>query len=143
MSSFWSPKRSQVAQVLISILQNTIFWEKRWEIESYIWKCIAKGFCSTDDQIRLCAQRWMKGKRKVTPPGTLRKKKEAKERAKFLANIPLELIQAIDSVLAKNEKAIEQYKAGNEKAVNALIGQVMKLYRSDASVIKELLVGKM
>jgi aspartyl-tRNA(Asn)/glutamyl-tRNA(Gln) amidotransferase subunit B len=37
-----------------------------------------------------------------------------------------ELEQIIDSVLAANSKSVEEYKAGKEKAFNALIGQAMK-----------------
>ena len=37
-----------------------------------------------------------------------------------------ELEQIIDAVLAANAKSVEEYKAGKEKAFNALIGQAMK-----------------
>ena len=36
------------------------------------------------------------------------------------------LEKIIDSVLAANPKNVEQYRAGNEKALNALVGQIMK-----------------
>ena len=32
-----------------------------------------------------------------------------------------------------NQKAIDQYKAGNEKAINALIGPIMKLSKGKAN----------
>ena len=37
-----------------------------------------------------------------------------------------ELEKIVDSVLAANTKNVEGYKAGNDKALNALVGQVMK-----------------
>jgi aspartyl-tRNA(Asn)/glutamyl-tRNA(Gln) amidotransferase subunit B len=37
-----------------------------------------------------------------------------------------ELEQVIDRVLAANSKSVEEYKAGKEKAFNALVGQAMK-----------------
>ena len=32
----------------------------------------------------------------------------------------------VDAVLAANPKNVEEYKAGNSKALNALVGQIMK-----------------
>ncbi len=40
-----------------------------------------------------------------------------------------ELEQVIDAVLAANSKSVEEYKAGKEKAFNALVGQAMKATR--------------
>ena len=37
-----------------------------------------------------------------------------------------DLEKIVDDVLAANPKNIEQYKAGNSKALNALVGQIMK-----------------
>jgi aspartyl-tRNA(Asn)/glutamyl-tRNA(Gln) amidotransferase subunit B len=37
-----------------------------------------------------------------------------------------ELETIVDDVLAANPKSVEQYKAGNGKALNALVGQIMK-----------------
>lgn len=33
---------------------------------------------------------------------------------------------AVDAVLAANPKNVEEYRAGKDKALNALVGQVMK-----------------
>ena len=40
-----------------------------------------------------------------------------------------ELEQVIDGVLAANPKSVEEYRAGKEKAFNALVGQAMKATR--------------
>ena len=41
--------------------------------------------------------------------------------------LPTGAIEAmVDEVLANNAKAIEQFRSGNEKALNAIVGQVMK-----------------
>jgi aspartyl-tRNA(Asn)/glutamyl-tRNA(Gln) amidotransferase subunit B len=37
-----------------------------------------------------------------------------------------ELETIVDDVLAANPKNVEEYKAGNSKALNALVGQIMK-----------------
>ncbi len=39
----------------------------------------------------------------------------------------------VDVVLAENQKSVEEFRAGKEKAFNALIGQVMKATRGKAS----------
>ena len=39
----------------------------------------------------------------------------------------------IDSVLATNEKNIAEYRAGKDKAFNALVGQVMKASQGKAN----------
>jgi aspartyl-tRNA(Asn)/glutamyl-tRNA(Gln) amidotransferase subunit B len=39
----------------------------------------------------------------------------------------------IDEVLAANPKSVEEFRAGKEKAFNALVGQVMKASRGKAS----------
>jgi len=44
-----------------------------------------------------------------------------------------ELEAIIDTVLAANAKSVEEYRAGKEKAFNALIGQAMKATRGKAN----------
>ena len=44
-----------------------------------------------------------------------------------------ELEGIIDTVLAANPKSVEEYRAGKEKAFNALVGQVMKASRGKAN----------
>lgn len=50
----------------------------------------------------------------------------------------------VDEVLANNVKAVEQFQAGNDKALNALVGQVMKASRGKANPaqVQELIKGK-
>ena len=51
----------------------------------------------------------------------------------------------IDEVLAANPKSVEEYRAGKEKAFNALVGQVMKASKGKASPaqVNELLKKKL
>ena len=51
----------------------------------------------------------------------------------------------IDEVLAANQKSIEEFRAGKEKAFNALVGQVMKASRGKANPtqVNELLRTKL
>jgi aspartyl-tRNA(Asn)/glutamyl-tRNA(Gln) amidotransferase subunit B len=56
-----------------------------------------------------------------------------------------ELEQIIDGVLAANSKSIEEYKAGKEKAFNALVGQAMKATKGKGNParINEILKKKL
>ncbi|WP_257381499.1 Asp-tRNA(Asn)/Glu-tRNA(Gln) amidotransferase subunit GatB [Snodgrassella alvi] len=44
-----------------------------------------------------------------------------------------EIEKIIDEVLANNQKSVEEFKSGKEKAFNALVGQVMKASRGKAN----------
>jgi aspartyl-tRNA(Asn)/glutamyl-tRNA(Gln) amidotransferase subunit B len=56
-----------------------------------------------------------------------------------------ELDKIIDEVLAANAKNVEEYKAGNAKAFNALVGQAMKATKGKANPaqVNELLKNKL
>ena len=56
-----------------------------------------------------------------------------------------ELEQVIDVVLAANLKSVEEYRAGKEKAFNALVGQVMKATKGkgNPAQINEILKKKL
>ena len=51
----------------------------------------------------------------------------------------------IDEVIAKNPKAVEEYRGGKKKAIGALVGQVMKLTRGKANpqIVNQLLAKKL
>lgn len=134
------PERLSVISALIPVLQHTPTWGRRYEVEAYIWRCVDAGFCSTDDQVKLCAERYLAGKRKVTPPGTARRLKAERKLKEILSKVPPELQTAIDAALTEQCKAIVQYKSGIEKALNAIVGSVMKRHKADPAIIKELLI---
>ena len=52
---------------------------------------------------------------------------------------------AVDEVIAKNPKAVDEYRAGKKKALGALVGQVMKLTRGKANpqLVNQLLAKKL
>jgi aspartyl-tRNA(Asn)/glutamyl-tRNA(Gln) amidotransferase subunit B len=56
-----------------------------------------------------------------------------------------ELESIIDTVLASNAKSVEEYKAGNAKAFNALVGQAMKATKGkgNPAQVNELLKKKL
>jgi aspartyl-tRNA(Asn)/glutamyl-tRNA(Gln) amidotransferase subunit B len=56
-----------------------------------------------------------------------------------------ELEEVIDRVLAANTKSVEEYKAGKEKAFNALVGQAMKATKGNGNPaqINEILKKKL
>ncbi|PSJ81136.1 Asp-tRNA(Asn)/Glu-tRNA(Gln) amidotransferase subunit GatB [Neisseria iguanae] len=51
----------------------------------------------------------------------------------------------VDEVLASNAKAIEQFKSGNEKALNAIVGHVMKASKGKANPaqVQDLIKAKL
>lgn len=53
--------------------------------------------------------------------------------------------KVIDEVIANNQKAVEEYRAGKKKAVGALVGQVMKLTKGKANpqMVNQLLAKKL
>ena len=55
------------------------------------------------------------------------------------------LEKIIDDVIAANPANVEQYKAGKDKAFNALVGQVMKASKGKANPqqVNELLKSKL
>ena len=55
------------------------------------------------------------------------------------------LEKIVDEVLAANAKSVEEFRAGKEKAFNALIGQAMKASRGKANPaqLTELLKQKL
>ncbi|HEY0819291.1 MAG TPA: Asp-tRNA(Asn)/Glu-tRNA(Gln) amidotransferase subunit GatB [Rhizobacter sp.] len=56
-----------------------------------------------------------------------------------------EIERILDEVLAANAKSVEEFRAGKEKAFNALVGQAMKATKGKAnpSVVNELLKKKL
>ena len=56
-----------------------------------------------------------------------------------------EIEAIVDAVLAANQKAVEDYKGGNAKAIGALVGQVMKQSKGKANpaMVNELLQQKL
>ena len=51
----------------------------------------------------------------------------------------------VDEVIAKNPKAVEEYKAGKKKAIGALVGQIMKATKGKANpqMVNQLLTKKL
>jgi aspartyl-tRNA(Asn)/glutamyl-tRNA(Gln) amidotransferase subunit B len=43
------------------------------------------------------------------------------------------IAKIVDEVIANNQKAVDDYKAGNERAIGALVGQVMKATKGQAN----------
>lgn len=56
-----------------------------------------------------------------------------------------ELARIVDEVIAANPKSVEEYRAGKDKAFNALVGQVMKATRGRANPqqVNELLKARL
>jgi aspartyl-tRNA(Asn)/glutamyl-tRNA(Gln) amidotransferase subunit B len=56
-----------------------------------------------------------------------------------------ELERILDEVLANNARSVDEYRAGKEKAFNALVGQAMKATKGKANPaqVNELLKKKL
>ena len=56
-----------------------------------------------------------------------------------------EIEKIVDEVIAKNPKAVEEYRAGKKKAIGALVGQIMKATKGKANpqMVNELLAKKL
>jgi aspartyl-tRNA(Asn)/glutamyl-tRNA(Gln) amidotransferase subunit B len=56
-----------------------------------------------------------------------------------------ELEKMVDEVLAANARSVAEYQAGKEKAINALVGQVMKASKGKANPgqVNELMKRKL
>ena len=56
-----------------------------------------------------------------------------------------ELEKILDDILAANAKSVEEFRAGKEKAFNALVGQAMKATKGKANpaTVNELLKKKL
>ena len=131
----------QLVGNIIDVVHGTPHWEKREEIIWYVSLCEMRGFANTKDEKKNCALRYMAGKRKVSAPGTKRRKRSLQEQRKILRNIPLELKAAIDT--ACQSDLAKQVLGGNIKAMNALIGFVLKFYKAPATLVKQLLEAKL
>lgn len=140
MAGTWTPTHARLAEALTPVLTGG-WWERRWEVAWYVNLCEMAGFCTTDDMRRLCAQRYMAGKRKVTPPGTCHRKRAERERRRLLRDMPPDLTEAI--VSASNSTAAQQFATGNDKALNAVVGMVLKKYKAEPSFVRELLAARL
>jgi len=75
-----------------------------------------------------------------------RKAEQLKARAAAVQEDPA-LASIIDQVLATGSKAVEEFRAGKEKALNALVGQVLGLSKArnlqtDAFAVRQLLARR-
>ena len=127
--------------VLMPVLRGTPHWEDRHKVLWYVALCKLRGFAKTDDEKQNCARRFMAGKRKVSAPGTARRKRAEKELRAALANVPPELTAAIDA--ASQSDLAKQVIGGNAKAMNALVGSILKTHKVAAALVKQLLEAKL
>lgn len=125
-----------MAGAIQSVFKTPDQWAIRDQVAWYVSRCEMAGFCSTDDMRRQCAERYLAGKRKVTHPGTAKRKKQEKATKKILANIPFDLLEAVAQ--AKQTTAWAQYQSGNAKAINSVIGPLIKRFNVPVNVIKTI-----
>ncbi len=70
----------------------------RNEVAHYVDRCMAAGFCKTEDDIRACAGRYLAGKRKVTAPGTARRLRDW-----GLESSPSTILKALPIAIQRSE----------------------------------------
>ena len=142
-TKYWTERMSVLADAILPLLKGeegeskSPYFEHRYEIANYVDKCEAKGFCHDLVTRQACARRWMAGKRKVSAPFTKTRKKAAIAKRKALSIVPAELLAIVESSLKTPQG--QQFKSGNEKAVNALVGMVLRQFKYDAAAVKELI----
>jgi aspartyl-tRNA(Asn)/glutamyl-tRNA(Gln) amidotransferase subunit B len=107
---------AQLANLLMRIRDNTISGKIAKEVFDALWAGEGK------DADEIVARRGLK---QITDAGTL----EA----------------IVDEVIAANQKSVEEYRAGKEKAFNALVGQAMKATqgKGNPAQLTELLKKKL
>jgi aspartyl-tRNA(Asn)/glutamyl-tRNA(Gln) amidotransferase subunit B len=110
---------SQLALLLKRIADGTISNKIAKEVFAAMWEA------KSNDENIADAIIDQKGLRQISDSGALEK--------------------IVDEVMAANEKSVEQYRAGKEAALNALIGQAMKASRGKANPaqLTELLKKKL
>ena len=110
---------SQLALLLKRIADGTISNKIAKEVFAAMWEAKSNDEAIADTIID------QKGLRQISDSGALEK--------------------IVDDVLAANEKSVEQYRAGKEAAINALIGQAMKASKGKANPaqLTELLKAKL
>lgn len=104
----------------------------------YVSRCFQAGFVTTPAIAIQCVERWLLGKRKVSPPFTKQRKRAAQALRKAISNISQELRDAVTK--AKELPAYAQYLAGNEKSLNAAVGFVLKTVKTEPSLVRQLLI---
>ena len=109
----------QFALLLTRIADGTISNKIAKEVFAGMWEAPSKADSLADDIIEA------KGLKQISDSGALEK--------------------IVDEVLAANEKSVEEFRAGKEKAFNALIGQAMKASKGKANPaqLTELLKKKL
>jgi Asp-tRNA(Asn)/Glu-tRNA(Gln) amidotransferase B subunit len=50
-----------------------------------------------------------------------------------------DILVVVRGVIAKNERAADQYRSGNTKAIGALVGSVLKIIKADPKIVQELI----
>ncbi|MFM7226715.1 MAG: Asp-tRNA(Asn)/Glu-tRNA(Gln) amidotransferase subunit GatB [Betaproteobacteria bacterium] len=109
----------QLSLLLKRLADDTISNKIAKEVFSAMWEAKSSSATLADELIE------SKGLKQISDTGALEK--------------------IVDEVLAANEKSVEEYKAGKEKAFNALIGQAMKASKGKANPaqLTELLKQKL
>jgi aspartyl-tRNA(Asn)/glutamyl-tRNA(Gln) amidotransferase subunit B len=109
----------QLAQLLARIADGTISNKIAKEVFAAMWEAKSASPTLADEIIDA------KGLKQISDSGALEK--------------------IVDDVLAANAKSVEEYRAGKEQAINALIGQAMKASRGKANPaqLTELLKKKL
>lgn len=114
----------------------------RNNLEYYMYQC--ENFINSYDDAVLVGRRYLAGKRKITPPFTRKRKEEMKKVKKATNNVPKQFLDFLSEQV--NNDLIIQYKNGNEKAINAFVGQCIKFIKQNSldiptSAVKEIIVN--
>ena len=104
-------KPTHISQLLKRVADGTISNKIAKEIFAHMWEKAKSGALPADGVVDAIIDE--KGLRQISDSGELEK--------------------IIEEVLAANEKSVEEYRSGKEKAFNALVGQIMKASKGKAN----------
>lgn len=108
------------------------------DVVYYVQRCELAGVCSTDDQRRACAERFLQGKRKVSAPGTRRRRLAQRRARSLVRSPPPELVEALNQAMLL--PAVAKAKAGDNKAMNSLVGSVLKVFKAEPQAVRDLVL---
>ncbi|MDE2098883.1 MAG: hypothetical protein KGL39_16640 [Patescibacteria group bacterium] len=139
-NKYWTPERSRIVEISLRVVrkheEEGVDLKLAHEVGCYLDKCVHK-FSPSDAELEMCARRYLAGKRKASPPFTKTRKRAAAKARKARSTVPADVMAVIDRVVESAPAVVSQ------KAVNALVGQVLRVHKFNPQVVKELIEAKL
>jgi len=137
--TMWTAESGELIGAISPALNETN-WQQRQNVAWYVDRCVMMGYADTPALMLACARRYLSGKRKVSPPGHRAAKAKAKEVRNLLASPPNDLLHAIEA--QSGTKAVDAYISGDVKAINQIVGAVLKIAKYNPEAVKQLIANR-